>query len=111
MKSIHFIRTIQFILAVIGFGIGVFFGLILFWVWTWRTGMFSFGHRETFWESVCDYALPWMPLILGAAFYLAVAWWNPKSKRVEKDICANCGYDLRATPDRCPECGVTRVGH
>ena len=48
----------------------------------------------------------WLVTVLAAVPGLAAARAVRRHQRAAGSRCAACGYDLRATPGRCPECGT-----
>ena len=51
----------------------------------------------------------WIAVLFAACpVFLVIQRRHKASGQSTRPGCANCGYDLRATPERCPECGKSR---
>lgn len=77
------------------------------WAW-WITssdGVLDVQPIDSFFEWRIPY---WKPVV---AFLLLPAWRiqlriGARRERLRAGLCRQCGYDLRASADRCPECGT-----
>jgi hypothetical protein len=72
------------------------------------------GYGHTTWNTrEEERALAIADWLAAICFLVLPARWvalEIRRRRPSPGRCAVCGYDLRATPDRCPECGTAAGG-
>jgi hypothetical protein len=83
---------------------------------SWSCLGFSYGSaqygpwRDQISHVISELAFPLWPLALVS---IGVSWHLHRRVQIRRrtavGLCTNCGYDLRATPDKCPECGQRRT--
>jgi hypothetical protein len=59
-------------------------------------------HGSRGWAVIIPY---WIVALVASIAPLRWMQLLMRARRIEPHYCRSCGYDLRATPDRCPECG------
>jgi hypothetical protein len=70
-----------------------------------RSGFVWFGQGEYLLVAIPHWSVALLAAALPAG-WLVVA--GRGTRRRSSGACASCGYDLRASPERCPECGTMR---
>jgi hypothetical protein len=74
------------------------------WEWGWSSSFADSRDR--------NWSVPVWPVVVLLALLPAIrpVWPVVVLLGYGAGRCAACGYDLRATPERCPECGAVPVG-
>lgn len=75
---------------------------------TWATDH-SDGNR--WWLVLPDWLLFLLLMLPGLSFWFGTKWLRARHQQRcrRRRLCHVCGYDLRASPIRCPECGTIRA--
>lgn len=72
-----------------------------------QSGSLQTGVRERWWIVSIPHLLPLAAMAVWPAIRVRAALRRRRWRRHGR--CAMCGYDLRASAERCPECGTARA--
>jgi hypothetical protein len=84
------------------------------WTLTGEQGRISFYRgsqklwdHKVYWVLLVGLMLPVWHVVRGR-FQRMLTYYG--RRRLERGLCPACGYDMRATPEKCPECGTRAPG-